>query len=104
MTHTTGGQPRTDADYDAVADTFASDDLDVRAADVWTHPHLVGLIAAVEAKREAEAAVVTHVRQAREQKVPWTMIAAVLGVSHQAAMKRFKPLLAPAGEAAPGRP
>lgn len=45
---------------------------------------------AVAARQVADRAIEAAVRRARRDRVPWTAIAAALGVSHQAAMKRFK--------------
>ena len=45
--------------------------------------------AAVAARREAEARVAAAVRDARAAGVTWTEIGIGLGVSHQAAIKRY---------------
>jgi hypothetical protein len=77
-----------------LADVFASDDLDLSRASVWTDPRLEQLLQGVQARASAEQTILDGVRSARAEGTPWAMIAGVLGVSHQAAMKRFKPLLA----------
>ncbi len=50
-------------------------------------------VAAIEtaaaARREAEDRVTTAVRDARSAGVTWTEVGAALGVSHQAAIKRY---------------
>ncbi len=44
---------------------------------------------AAAARREAEQRVATAVRDARSAGVTWTEVGAALGVSHQAAIKRY---------------
>lgn len=48
------------------------------------------LEAAVQARRDAEERVLLAVRDARQRGIPWTAIAIGLGVSHQAAMQRYR--------------
>lgn len=45
---------------------------------------------AVYARKVAEAATEEAVRQARHNGITWTEIASALGVSHQAAIKRYR--------------
>ena len=49
--------------------------------------------AAVHARTAADQVVLAAVRDARAHGITWVEIASALGVSHQAAMKRYKPLL-----------
>lgn len=50
--------------------------------------------AAVHARTAAEQAVTAAVLDARAHGITWVEIASALGISHQAAMKRYKPLAA----------
>ena len=61
-------------------------DPNVRVGD---RSDIAELEAAVAARREAETRVATAVRDARAAGVPWTAIGIGLGVSHQAAIKRY---------------
>lgn len=53
---------------------------------------LAPIEAAVHARTAAEQAVTAAVLDARARGITWIEIASALGVSHQAAMKRYKPL------------
>jgi len=83
----------TDAELEQLAEKWATQGPDLSHATVWTDPGIAGLLAATRARHEADARVLEEVRKARADGVPWAKIAAVLGVSHQAAMKKYKPLL-----------
>jgi len=61
------------------------DDLEVRGRQVVSD-----IERAVRARAEAEAEIERAVVQARAEGATWVEIATALGVSHQAAMKRFR--------------
>lgn len=50
---------------------------------------LRAIVAGVQARHEAQARIDEAVAQAREQGASWTVIGAMLGVSRQAALKRY---------------
>lgn len=66
------------------------ENLDPDEAVVRDRSAVTDIEQAVAARRMAEDAVEAGVRRARRAGVTWTEIAAALGVSHQAAMKRFR--------------
>lgn len=50
---------------------------------------LQAILAAVKARRDAQAAIDAAVAQARDEGATWTIIGSMLGISKQAAAKRY---------------
>lgn len=65
-------------------------DMDPAKAKRFDRSDLSGIEQAVARRKQAQADIDTAVHQARERGIPWTAIAVALGVSHQAAMQRYK--------------
>lgn len=59
------------------------------AVQVGERTDIAEIEAAVAARREAEERVATAVRSARAAGMTWTVVGIALGVSHQAAIKRY---------------
>jgi hypothetical protein len=70
-------------------DESGLDDLDLKPGDLRDASHLRDIIAAVEQTRVAEAELRRAVHAAREAGDSWTVIGMALGVTRQAAQKRF---------------
>lgn len=64
--------------------------LDPRAATVRDRTAVADIEQAVYARKVAEDAIEEAVRRARHSGITWTEIASALGVTHQAAMKRYR--------------
>lgn len=64
--------------------------LDPKSDVVRDRTAVAGIEAGVRARNLAEHAIEAAVRDARSHGVTWTEIAAALGVSHQAAMKKYR--------------
>lgn len=58
-------------------------------SEYWSHPHLVKIEAAREARQLAELEVRQMVKKARRAGVSWTQIGDVLGTTKQAAQQRY---------------
>lgn len=69
--------------------------LDPAAAIVHDRSDVAAVAAAVTARNSAEEQLLAAVRDARARQVPWVLIASALGVSHQAARQKYKPLTEP---------
>jgi hypothetical protein len=83
-----------DDELTRLAERIASDDFDPQETVFHTRAQLLGpLEEAVIRRTQADTEILAAIRHARGLKVPWIAIAGVLGVSHQAAMKKYKPLL-----------
>jgi hypothetical protein len=76
-------------DDEALADWVASDDFDPDPATFRDATPLRRIAAAVEATERAELHLRDEVAIAREAGLSWTVIAAALGVTRQAARQRF---------------
>jgi hypothetical protein len=70
-------------------DETGLDDLDLKPGDLRDASHLREIIAAVEQTRVADAELRRAVHAAREAGDSWTVIGMALGVTRQAAQKRF---------------
>lgn len=70
-------------------DATGLDDLDLATGDLRDATHLRAIIAAVEQTRVAEAELREAVQAARDAGDSWTVIGMALGVTKQAAQKRF---------------
>lgn len=81
------------ADEEALA---RLENLDPGRAIVHDRSDVAAIAAAVAARDEAEEQLLAAVRDARALHVPWVLIADALGVTHQAARQRYKPLTEPA--------
>lgn len=66
------------------------EDLEPENATVRDRSAVADIEQAVAARRVAERATEAAVRRARHDGVTWTEIAVALGVTHQAAIKRFR--------------
>ncbi len=64
--------------------------IDPNTATVRDRSAVAEIEQAAHLRREVEELVDGAVQRARENGVTWTEIGAALGVSHQAAMKRYK--------------
>ncbi|MCL2464045.1 MAG: hypothetical protein FWF28_03095 [Micrococcales bacterium] len=65
------------------------------AGAIWhDRSEVAPIAAAVRTRAAAEASVTAAVLDVRAHGVTWIAIASALGVSHQAAMKKYKPLAA----------
>lgn len=64
--------------------------LDTETGVVRDRSAVDDIAAAVRARDEANEAIEAGVRAAREDRVTWVEIGAALGVSHQAAMQRYR--------------
>ncbi len=67
------------------------EELDPASSVVRDRSAVAGIEQAVAERHAAERAVESAVRDARALGVTWTEIGAALGVSHQAAIKRYSP-------------
>jgi membrane protein required for beta-lactamase induction len=76
-------------DDEALAEWMASDDFDPDPAEFQDATPLRRIAAAVEAVDRAEQHLRDEVTIAREAGLSWTVIAAALGVTRQAARQRF---------------
>lgn len=70
----------------------ALETIDPATAPSFTRADVDAIADAAAARDTAEQRILEAVRHARERRVPWTMIAGALGVTHQAARQRYKPL------------
>lgn len=75
------------------------EDFDPQAATVRDRTAVADIEQAVHARKVAEEATEEAVRRARQDGITWTEIASALGVSHQAAMKRYRDKVATADQA-----
>lgn len=66
--------------------------IDPATTPSFTRGDVAPIAAAVAERDDAERRILDAVREARARRVPWTMIASALGVTHQAARQRYKPL------------
>jgi hypothetical protein len=74
-------------------DETGLEDLDLKPGDLRDASHVRDIIAAVEQTRVAEAELRRAVLAAREAGDSWTVIGTALGVTRQAAQKRFAAVL-----------
>lgn len=72
------------------------ENLDPATASMHDRSDLAAIAAAVAARDAADEQLLVAVRDARARHVPWVMIASALGVTHQAARQKYKPLTEPA--------
>ncbi len=72
------------------------ENLDPDDAIVHDRSDVAAITAAVAARNAAEDQLLAAVRDARARHVPWVLIASALGVTHQAARQKYKPLTEPA--------
>lgn len=70
-------------------------EIDPTTAPTHDRRDVAALAEAVADRDRAEDQVLAAVREARGRGVPWVLIASALGVSHQGARKRYKPLVEP---------
>lgn len=66
------------------------ENFDPQAATVRDRTAVADIKQAVHARHIAEDATTEAVRRARHNGVTWTEIASALGVTHQAAIKRYR--------------
>lgn len=71
------------------------ENLDPTTATMHDRNDVAAVAAAVAARDTAEALLLAAVRDARTRQVPWVLIAGALGVTHQAARQKYKPLTEP---------
>jgi hypothetical protein len=76
-------------DYEALADWLESDEFDPGPEDWRDAAPLRAVREAAENVEHAETELATAVAAARDAGFSWRTIAVFLGVSHQAARKRF---------------
>ena len=72
------------------------ENLDPDDAILHDRSDVAAIAAAVAARDAAEDQLLAAVREARARHVPWVLIASALGVTHQAARQKYKPLTEPA--------
>jgi len=72
------------------------ENLDPDRAIVHDRSDVAAIAAAVAARDAADDQLLAAVREARTRHVPWVLIASALGVTHQAARQKYRPLTEPA--------
>ena len=80
---------KTKTSDEAAAQRFV--EMDPAKAKRFDRADLSSIENAVARRTQAQADIDTAVYAARERGIPWTAIGLALGVSHQAAMQRYKP-------------
>ena len=71
------------------------ENLDPATAIAHDQSDVAAIAAAVAARDAADEQLLAAVRDARARQVPWVLIASALGVTHQAARQKYKPLTEP---------
>ncbi|MCG2799577.1 MAG: hypothetical protein L6367_13710 [Cellulomonas sp.] len=71
------------------------EEIDPATARMHDRRDVTAIAEAVAVRDHADDELLAAVREARGRGVPWVLIASALGVSHQGARKRYKPLVEP---------